>query len=447
MGKFDDQLSRMEYLMNFRTSTNESRSNVEYSAEGADGKYYGIIKEGSKFYIKVCKDNERKHLAESYAYINGITAKKENEYKSYNEASKQLEFKLMSLNEAYNGNKRTSTVDFKRDEKTFNMLTEEARKELDRMHTILENSMTIGMNNTGNPEAPKTATFSPSIGGPFEEKAEAKLDKDLKVTASNPEKQGEPFDKEEKVTDADMESDKAPKGCDSCKDMKDAEYVPEDAVAAKKPSGGKVVKVNESEEEMVNVDDENIIEEDDMVGFDDELTDDGIESLLSDDGTFYGEEPYGDDEFEYEMGEEPEMLDGEGVTPAEDDLEMGSEDELGDDEMPMESKNTLKSIVESVCDDVMAHIAFNKYLGNIIKEEVTKLNVFGKHPGYRKKPMTVPANKEVVKTNGDKDWNDDSAKGEQPFGQKIGSSAPFDKQVKVLTDAVMKAISENLKKK
>ena len=46
---------------------------------------------------------------------------------------------------------------------------------------IMNESSTIGMNNTGNPEAPKTASFTPSIGNPFAEKAEATLDKDLKA--------------------------------------------------------------------------------------------------------------------------------------------------------------------------------------------------------------------------------------------------------------------------
>ena len=45
-----------------------------------------------------------------------------------------------------------------------------------------------------------------------------------------------------------------------------------------------------------------------------------------------------------------------------------------------------------------------------MNEEVTKLNVFGKHPGYRKKPMTHPDNVEVA-PNGARDCNDDSAKG------------------------------------
>ena len=86
-----------------------------------------------------------------------------------------------------------------------------------------------------------------------------------------------------------------------------------------------------------------------------------------------------------------------------------------------------------------------------VKEEVTKLNVFGKHPGYRKKPMTHPDNDEVA-PNGARDWNDDSAKSQEPFGKQIGSSAPYtDKVVNILTDmvfnSVKKMISEDVDEK
>lgn len=76
-------------------------------------------------------------------------------------------------------------------------------------------------------------------------------------------------------------------------------------------------------------------------------------------------------------------------------------------------------------------------MGNI-KEETTVLHDFGKHPGYRKKPMNLPDNNEVA-PNGARDWNDDSTKGNEPFGKQIGSSAPFDeKVVNILVDGVMK---------
>jgi len=80
-----------------------------------------------------------------------------------------------------------------------------------------------------------------------------------------------------------------------------------------------------------------------------------------------------------------------------------------------------------------------------VKEEVTKLNVFGKHPGYRKKPMTHPDNVEVA-PNGAKDWNDDSAKTQEPFGKQIGSSAPYtDKVVNMLTDMVFNSVKAVLR--
>ena len=54
MAKYDEQLSRMEYLMNYNNSLNESKSNngIEYHTEGSDGKVYGIIRENNKYYIK-----------------------------------------------------------------------------------------------------------------------------------------------------------------------------------------------------------------------------------------------------------------------------------------------------------------------------------------------------------------------------------------------------------
>ena len=84
---------------------------------------------------------------------------------------------------------------------------------------------------------------------------------------------------------------------------------------------------------------------------------------------------------------------------------------------------------------------------NRIVKRITEavLNDFGKHPAYQKKPMTTPPNKEIDKFG--KDWNDDSAKGEKPFGTQIGDSAPFtDEVIDKLTDAIMKRIDGDKKK-
>ena len=518
----------------------ESKSGVEHSVVAADGKRYGIIKEGTKFYVKV-SDAAKENIAESYDYINGVLAKKENEHKSYNSASKALELKLMSLNEAYNGNVKASLFDSKSNEKNFANLTEEARKELNRMHQIFESANTIGKNNTGNPEAPKTASFSEKIGKPFDITAKAELDKDFKKTANNPESQSEPFDAEVKVTDADMESDKMPSGeKNNCEEYEDAKYVPDGSVANQKPTGGKVVKVNEA----TDVEGENLVTEDDeIVGIEDEnegggniLSDEELDSILNDNEEMNGE-------YAVELG----VNDSVETEPHFGDMGvLGDEEEYG---LPMESKATLKRIVEGVCDAMMKERineigdtlkgqqrlgrlarrkdldndpkgsndvaiyaydrtqekypsfdrdgektsaksilgqalnrtaydygyhgdnflelakstygmktkmdeiptvkeSFNDKLVRIIKEEITNLNVWGQHPGYKKQPMSIPDNKEVVVNNGDKDWNHDSVKGSEPFGKKIGSSAPFtDDVVKKITDVVLTTVKTTLKKK
>ena len=47
MANFDEQLSRMHYLMGYKMPVVESKSGVEHSVVAADGKRYGIIKEGT----------------------------------------------------------------------------------------------------------------------------------------------------------------------------------------------------------------------------------------------------------------------------------------------------------------------------------------------------------------------------------------------------------------
>jgi HIV Tat-specific factor 1 len=402
----------------------------------------------------------------------------------------------------------------------------------------MNESAAISASNTGNPEAPKTTSFSPKLGEPFTNTAEAKLDSDLKTTANNHEKQGEPFGDNSKA-----------------EEYKDAQYVPDGSVANKKPSGGKVVRVNENEEfeetieeceewgscglpssegvgevgddapftetvhetleennffhndavsddeQLPDVPDEVNINEDaeDFVGFadddetveegndeddidlddidldldsdeieDEELDDIDAEESLDDEGELedveteiedseeeemdelsmlrgeveelrelvkqlMGNEDFEDEEPEYELevdddddfdeeSDEEFDLDDEDDFDEEDDKDYESEDDFED---MQESRKIVNSIVESV-----------------LKEECTKLNVFGKHPGYRKKVMSLP---QTGSDNDEstRDWNDDSVYSEQPFGEKIGSSAPFEKAINSAVDSIV----ESLKKK
>ena len=183
-----------------------------------------------------------------------------------------------------------------------------------------------------------------------------------------------------------------------------------------------------------------------------------------DEGFYADPEELGDDEgFEDEEMPEDEFGDEEDFDGAEmDDEEMDEEfnpevdaqydefdesvldgvdeeDDFEDEEMPEDEfgisesrKAQLMPIIENLVRTIKSK--------NSLNEEGTKLNDFGKHPGYRKKPMSLPTTGSDNEM-GMKDWNDESVYSEQPFGSKIGDSAPFDKVVKAVTVSVMEAIT------
>lgn len=230
MSKRDEQIARMKGLMTYGIVSESKKTPVTESFEGPDGKVYAIIREGSKYYIKYTnKGNEM--VKESFDYIGGFMNKKNNEFLSYNQASKNLELKIRSLNEAYGVNKSVEMLNPDKKENLMIEMTDAMKASIARYRQIINEASNISMNNTGVPEAPKTTSFNPNLGEPFTNKATAELDKDLKTTAKDPEKQGEPFGEKEKT-----------------EEYKNAEYVPQGSVANQHPSGGKVVRVNENED-------------------------------------------------------------------------------------------------------------------------------------------------------------------------------------------------------
>lgn len=74
-----------------------------------------------------------------------------------------------------------------------------------------------------------------------------------------------------------------------------------------------------------------------------------------------------------------------------------------------------------------------------------KLDVFGKHPAWRKQPMTTPPNKEVA-INGAREWDDESAQGEEPYAKQIGDSSPFTDVVNSVYESILKKLQGNKKK-
>lgn len=558
MSLYDEQLAKMKRLMSSgninENKISHTKNIVEYHALGADGKTYGIVKEGLKYYIKTAPKKNTEVLAEDYDYIGGFMNKKQYEYNSYAKASKDLELKLMNLNEAYA--KKEPIVEAFDPYKKMDVLIEQTdamKSEIERQRQIMKNTSIIlkeeskiSTTNVGVPEAPKTAASPASQGAPFTEKATAKLDKDSVKKSENYKKQA-PFTKDGEVTDADMESDKNPKGGDS-KDTEAAKYVPSNSVANQHPKGGKVAKVNEgkkrvkmTEEQVLawtdnenyldtstgttigdsapfdktvgckeNQPKENCSNESDSDSLDEEIAmwqqGDNINSPTPGNGEVGDTAPF-DETVKEEQGDamnagvkngnpyvnkkkNPNNKTNIDTDPKEgdkfkmkEDLEHdlasnyagfdGDEDIYNDNNLDFEQQwqqwlddgganefdrpNGEFMNEPSLDDEVPTRMEYDptygmdnpyeskKPKGKAIKED--KLDVFGKTPGYRKKPMTLPANTEVA-PNGAEDWNDDSVKGEKPFGQQIGSSAPYTEIVQQITNAVVTAITNmNMDKK
>lgn len=514
MAKYDDQLARMNYLMEFKNQPKEVRSNIEYHANGADGKVYGILKEGTKYYIKTTESG-KENIAESYEYINGFVNRRENEFKSYNDATKHLELKLMSLNEAYGKKQNVSTVDLKRNDKAFANLTEEARKELDRMHQIFENSCKIGKDCCCDPESKGSATPENTTknNDPFNKKVTADMD----YKGSNGTVEGATDNKKVSGVEEDLKSDKnKTANSGSEKDYKDAhDDLDGEGVADKDPKGGKAVMVNEG-----------IFEEDPTLGgeFGAEegtVEPSPIDSIDNTEETDLTNDDFDDEEFPEEGNAElsPEDFDSDLVGQEEDDdldslleefikeedaitgpdkvldkegnsingTNNGVNDEKaedwkrieeseggnvndpakqGDEEtmksyqakgnMPAQSWEKMKvneakieALVKNITEQLVKGAkkeTLQEKIERIVKEEATKLNVWGQHPRYGKEPMTHPEAKEVLAGTADRDFNDDSAKGSERYGKKIGDGKPFDQEtIDNLTDQVLAKIKGALK--
>lgn len=523
---YESQIEKMKNLMSYGL-VNENKPSinktvVEYHVEGADGKTYGIIRENHKFYIKTAPKKDTEVLAEDYDYIGGFMNRAANEFNSYALASKQLEMKLMSLNEAYSSRKPIAEQ-FKPVEKAEWVIeeTKEMQNEIDRQRQIMRNAAGI-LNedakipmNREVPEAPATNPSDKTKNGPFTEKATAKGDKDSVRPSNNHVAADKPFDKSETVSDSDMESDKNPKGGADTNSphTEAAKYVPAGSVANQKPKGAKAVKMNEGHK--VKVTEEQVLtwnknkdyldkakgtEIGSSAPFCDELgqesnqTEADTEKIQESDGAMHTEgdninkpkpgngengssEPFdkkvneGDDNDDEDLNEDIHMNEDmpfPGVDYTQDDLSeddvenfAGMPDEYQDygtqfdhaweafiQQNPQFAKVQKPQLPSDNAFDSEYSNAQNlpweskQKKGKIVKEESeTVLDDFGKHPAYQKTVMTLPPNKEVA-PNGAKDWNDKSVDGDKPYGLKIGSSAPFDDIVKVITDSVMKKLSQ-----
>ena len=139
------QLDRMKSLMNYglKTENKQSYSSVEYQKVGADGKVYGIVREGAKYYIKSAP-NKQNLVKEDFGYIGGFRNRKDNEYTSYANAQKNFDLKMISLKEAVNKeNFNIQSWDLDKKEMVVTEASDKMKSEILRERQIMSNAMAI----------------------------------------------------------------------------------------------------------------------------------------------------------------------------------------------------------------------------------------------------------------------------------------------------------------
>lgn len=143
----NDEISRAKALMNYGLHTeskNTPYASIEFQKLGADGKVYGIIREGSKYYIKSAP-NKKNLVREDFEYIGGFRNRKDNEYSSFANAEKQFDLKMMSLKESYSNGKNIVVESWNPDKKENLSVeaTDKMKKEILRERQIMHNAAMI----------------------------------------------------------------------------------------------------------------------------------------------------------------------------------------------------------------------------------------------------------------------------------------------------------------
>ena len=476
---FTQETSRMLELMKYGINENTSKSSaprVEYSVKAADGLTYGIVNEGTKFYIKVAPKKDTQIVNEDFDYIGGERNKKQNEYKSYSLASKNLELKLMQINESHKANKviiesvkKEPAADWQINE------TKEMRNAINRMNQISHNVAMIledkkdikaygekvgnvDTNWTDNDTKPNAYKEEP-VG-----KTHVAKDEDWTNDDENP-------SKEVKKT-----NDKIGSSCTSDTAKKTTGFTEKPKMPDTLKEGKRVIKLTEEQVLAWNRSNDDYMDKShgteigSSAPFDDEVCcktsnqcKDSSESICEAEGpvhnsdtTLYpngstGDVAHNGDPFKNGKDSKDEADNGVIAESEFDDDEIagfeGLDDEY-DDDVPfpeVEDEDEYEIELDSDNDDTQPTAYDNdtdiEGLFDDDEEELyeNELHDFGKHPAYRKTPFTLPANREVA-PNGARDWNDDSVEGELPYGKKIGSSAPYEKAVQVLTDSIMESL-------
>lgn len=523
-----EQLSRMKSLMNYglKTENKQSYSTVEYQKVGADGNVYGIVREGTKYYIKSAP-NKPTLVKEDFKYIGGFRNRKDNEYNGFALAQKQFDLKMKSLKEATNKTDfNINSWDLDKKENVVVEASDKMRNEILRERQIMRNAMAIHEKKAvccDTPSCPKDniekgekPTNGKAENAVEHEKAE--LPKEMTESAVNEEEVlgwNDNKDYMDKSHGTEI-GDTAPFNDAAARDIDDGEKkvsktgemkngVVEnhgtsmhDAESQDTPSVGvgegpsddnnkpfddeKGKQIDEAIDdfgaENDELGDEGDIEDDEFGAegdgqVDDELTGDKTSDLDMDDELEddEAEDEVYESDLEDRMSAMEELL-GQiaaklGVEEAPvDDAEYEDDDLFGDensddfeieddeDDMPMENhkRKGVQIFETKAFKQAMKRQRMNeddmkpfKDRGRVPQGNMNKLNDFGKHPAYQKKVMELPP-KDLQEFPGYYDMNDESAYNDSPYGEKIGSSAPFEIDPKAIDNAIAEAF-KRLKKK
>ena len=142
----NEQIARMKALMGYGLQTESKEapySSIENQKLGADGNVYGIVREGTKYYIKSAP-NKANLVKEDFNYIGGFRNRKDYEYGNFALAQKQFDLKMLSLKEAANSRDyNVSSWDLEKKENVVIEATDKMRSEINRSRQIMENAMRI----------------------------------------------------------------------------------------------------------------------------------------------------------------------------------------------------------------------------------------------------------------------------------------------------------------
>ena len=516
------ELNRIKAMMTYglQTEGKKQYSSVEYSKEAADGKVYGIVREGTKYYIKVSKD-KKNLVKENFDYIGGFVNRKDYEYSSYANALKHFDMKMMSLREAFANGKNIIIESWNPDKQEELALesTDKMRKEIMRQRQIMTNARLINEKKEqqcgkgGDPfcisaeeackgekdgycveepddnigkakepvkgkeikEAADKLAWHKTGGDAQETIADTYMDKSHGTKIGD----GSPFNKARFTNNDEMENGVVEEHNTAMAYASDNQNSPEPGVGPigdDQPFDGE--KGTQIQEDINDLEDTASVEGDvydseypttegdEEDPFGDEAPVDGGDDMPTDgDGDVDADTEYDlelDDELGAEGGDDIETrlssiedtlsaildkidnLDGgdfEDDTLYDDDTDGEEPVDSGDEELG--GGDTFGD--ENIEDDDTQIYESRSYRRMRLAEE-NRLNDFGKHPAYRKVPMQLPPTGEDKNSHG-RDWNDDSVHSEQPYGEKIGSGAPFDVDIQTIENSIAESIQRYLKKK